>query len=77
MLVLLLLGVLLASLVQHLLLLDGAGNLRSLACEVEVPAHALLRGRLIGAEGIVVEGIVGVVERTAKALVSVVEVDAG
>ena len=66
----------LTSLVQHLLLLNGAGNLRSLACEVEVPAHTLLRGRPIVAEGIVVEGIVGVVERTTQALVCVVEVDA-
>jgi hypothetical protein len=67
----------LTSLVQHLLLLDGAGDLRSLACEVKIPAHILLRGRPIGAEGIVVEGVVGVVERTAQALVCVVEVDAG
>jgi hypothetical protein len=67
----------LTSLVQHLLLLDGAGNLRSLAREVKVPAHTLLRGRPIVAEGIVVEGIVAVVERTTQALVCVVEVDAG
>jgi hypothetical protein len=65
----------LTSLVQHLLLLDGAGNLRSLAREVKVPAHTLLRGRPIVAEGIVVEGIVAVVERTTQALVCVVEVD--
>ena len=70
-------GEALTGLIQHLLLLHCAGDLRGLASEVEVPADTLLRSRLIGAEGVVVEGIVGVVELTAQALVCVVEVDAG
>jgi hypothetical protein len=61
---LLLLGRGLTSLVEHLLLLHGAGDLRGLAGEVEVLANVLLRSRA-GAEGVVVEGIVGLVELVA------------
>jgi hypothetical protein len=54
----------LSSLVEHLLFLDGVGDLGRLACEVEVLADPLL-GRGAPAESIVIEGIVGFVELIA------------
>jgi hypothetical protein len=63
-LLLLLLSWALAGLVEHLLLLHGAGNLGRLTGKVKVLANALLGGGAI-AKRVVIEGIVGVVERGA------------
>jgi hypothetical protein len=63
-LLLLLLSWALTGLVEHLLLLHGAGNLGRLAGKVKVLANALLGGGAI-AKRVVIEGIVGVVERGA------------
>jgi hypothetical protein len=63
-LLLLLLSWALAGLVEHLLLLHGAGNLGRLTGKVKVLANALLGGGAI-AKRVVIEGIVGVVERSA------------
>jgi hypothetical protein len=54
----------LAGLVEHLLLLNGCGDLGRLACEVEVFADPLL-GRGAPAKSIVIEGIVGLVKLIA------------
>lgn len=60
----------LAGLEEHVLFLYGVGDLRRLAGEVEVfPRRAR-------AEGIVVEGVVGVVELIAEAVIRLFEVDA-
>ena len=69
-------GKALARLKEHLFFLHGAGDLGRLTSEVEVPTHALLGGRTMAAEGIIVEGIVGVVELSAQTLVRVVEINA-
>ena len=69
-------GEALAGLVEHLLLLHGARDLGCLAGKVKVLADVLLRGRAIAAERVVVEGVVGVVELAAEALVGLLEVDA-
>jgi hypothetical protein len=58
-------GEALTSLVQHLLLLYRVRDLRGLTGEIEVLAHTLLRDRSFTAEGVVIEGIVGVVELSA------------
>ena len=58
-------GEALTRLVQHLLLLHRVRDLRGLTSEIEVLAHALLRDRSIAAEGVIVEGIIGVVELSA------------
>jgi hypothetical protein len=63
-LLLLLLSWALAGLVEHLLLLHGAGNLGRLTGKVKVLANALLGGGAI-AKRVVIEGIVSVVERGA------------
>jgi hypothetical protein len=63
-LLLLLLSWALTGLVEHLLLLHGAGNLGRLTGKVKVLANALLGGGAI-AKRVVIEGIVGVVERSA------------
>jgi hypothetical protein len=63
-LLLLLLSWALTGLVEHLLLLHGAGNLGRLTSKVKVLANALLGGGAI-AKRVVIEGIVGVVERGA------------
>jgi hypothetical protein len=63
-LLLLLLGILLTGLVQHLLLLQGAGYHGGLASKVKVFADRLLRGRA-AAKGVVVEVIGIVVELVA------------
>ena len=54
----------LASLVQHLLLVNRGGNFRCLTSKVKVLADALLRGRIL-AKRVVVEGIIGFVELVA------------
>ena len=58
---LLLLGRGLASLIEHLLLLYGARDLGRLPSKIEVFADVLLRRRA-GAEGVIVEDIVGFIE---------------
>jgi hypothetical protein len=63
-LLLLLLSWALAGLVEHLLLVHGAGNLGRLAGKVKVLADGLLGDGAI-AKRVVIEGIVGVVERGA------------
>jgi hypothetical protein len=72
---LLLLGRGLASLVEHLLLLHGARDLRCLAGEIEVFADVLLRRRT-GAESVIVEGIVCLVKLVAQAIVCLFKVNA-
>jgi hypothetical protein len=71
---LVLLGRALAGLEQHLLLLQDVRDLGRLAGEVKVLVNRLLDGR--AAKGIVVEGIVGVVEAVAEAVVRLVKVNA-
>lgn len=61
---LLLLGRGMASLIDHLLFLEGIGDLGGLAGEVEIAPNALL-GSWAGAKGVVIEGIVGLVELVA------------
>lgn len=58
------LGRLLASLVEHVLLVDCAGNLGRLARKIKVFANRLLRGGA-AAKRVVIEGVVGVVEAVA------------
>ena len=64
-----------ASLVDDLLLLQGVCNLCSLAGEVEIPPDALLGRWAAVAEGVVVEGIVSLVELVAQAVVRLLEVN--
>ena len=68
-----LLGRWLASLIEHLLLVDRARYLGCLAGEVEVFPDGLLRGRT-AAKGIVVECIVRLVELVAEAVVRLLEI---
>lgn len=63
----------LASTVQHLLLVDCAGNLGRLAGEVEVLADGL--GRL-AAKGVIVEGVIGFIKLVSEAIVGVVKIEA-
>jgi hypothetical protein len=63
----------LASLVQHLLLLQDVPHLGRLPRKVEVLVDGALNGR--PAERVVVQGIVAVVELVAEAVVRLVEVD--
>lgn len=63
----------LASLEEHLLLLQDVGHLGGLAGEVKVLVNGLLDRRT--AKGVVVEGIVRVVELVAKAIVCLFEID--
>jgi hypothetical protein len=71
---LILLGGALSSLEKHLLLLQDVGDLGCLASEVKVLVNGLLDGR--AAKSIVIEGIVGIIEVVAKAIVRLLEVDA-
>jgi hypothetical protein len=70
----LLLGVALAGLEEHLLLLQDVGDLGSLAGEVEVLVNGLLDGR--PSKRVVVEGVVGIIEAVAEAIVRLFKVDA-
>ena len=70
-----LVGRLLASLEQHLLLVQRVGHHGRLAGEVEILAHGLL-GRRAVAEGVIVEVIVGVIELVAETVVRLFEIDA-
>lgn len=70
----LLLGVALAGLEEHLLLLQDVGDLGGLAGEVEVLVNGLLNGR--PSEGVVIEGVVGIVEAITEAIIRLFEVDA-
>jgi hypothetical protein len=64
----------LTGLEKHLLFLQNVGDLGGLAGEVEVLVNRLLNRRT--AESVIVEGIVGVIERVAEAIVGLLEVDA-
>ena len=70
----LLLRVALAGLEEHLLLLQDVGDLGGLAGEVEVLVNRLLDGR--PSEGVVVEGVVGIVEAITEAMIRLFKVDA-
>lgn len=72
---LLLLGRRVTSLVDHLLLLEGIGDHGRLAGEVEIPSDGLL-GDWAAAKGVVIEGIVGLVELVAQAIVGFFKIDA-
>jgi len=69
----LVLGNTLARLVQHLLLLQDVPHLGRLPRKVKVLVHGALNGR--PAKGVVVEGIVAVIELVAEAVVRLLEVD--
>jgi hypothetical protein len=71
---LVLLGRTLTGLEQHLLLLQDVRDLGCLASEVKVLVNRLLNGR--APKGIVIEGIVGVVEAVAEAVVRLIKVNA-
>jgi hypothetical protein len=64
----------LTGLEKHLLFLQNVGDLGGLAGKVEVLVNRLLNRRT--AKSVVVEGIVGVIERVAEAIVGLLEVDA-
>jgi hypothetical protein len=69
-----LLGGALTSLVQHLLFLHDVGDLGGLARKVEMLVDRLLELR--AAKGVVVEGIVSVIERISVTIIGFLEVDA-
>jgi hypothetical protein len=71
---LVLLGRSLAGLEEHLLLLQHVGDAGGLARKVEVLVDGLLELR--AAEGVVVEGVVGIVEVVAESIVRLLKVDA-
>lgn len=58
-----LLGRRLASLEEHLLLVDGTGDLGGLAGKIEIFANAMLGCR--AAKSVIIEGIVGLIEAVA------------
>jgi hypothetical protein len=64
----------LASLIEHLLLLQDVGDLGCLARKVEVLVDGLLDGR--AAKGVVVEGVISIVEVVTEAIVRLLEIDA-
>jgi hypothetical protein len=64
----------LAGLIQHLLLLHDVGDLGGLARKVEMLVDRLLELR--AAKGVVVEGIVSVIERISVTIIGFLEVDA-
>lgn len=70
-----LLGSGVANLVDHLLLVQRVCNLGRLAGEIKIAADVLLGGRG-AAKGVVVEGVVGLIELVAQAIVRLLEVDA-
>jgi hypothetical protein len=72
---LLLLGRRLASLVKHLLFVYGSRNLRCLTSVIEVFAHILL-GCRSSTEGIVVEGIIGLIKLVTKPIIRLFKIDA-
>jgi hypothetical protein len=63
-----------AGLVDHLLFLQGVCDLGRLAGKVEIASDGLLGGGGV-AKGVVIEGIVGLVELLAEAVVRLLEVD--
>jgi hypothetical protein len=64
----------LAGLVEHLLFLQDVGDLGCLTRKVKVLVDGLLDGRT--PKGVVVEGVVGIIEVVAEAIVRLLEVDA-